>query len=259
MKRFEGQVVLVTGGGKGIGEAAVRLFAEEGARVVIADMDEEAGHLIEKDVPQSLFVKTDVAVEEDVAAVVDATVEEFGTADGMIKNAGFIGATGPIDTLPSEGWRRTIDVLLHGPFYGIRHAARVMGPRGCGRVLCTASTASLASGLGAHAYTTAKHGLVGLVKSAAADLAPMGITVNAVAPGSTVTPLAVQYYGDLQAAIAAVAAESPIGEAILPKDIAEAFAFLASPAAAKVTGQILAVDGGVLAVGNGSARRFYAR
>ena len=257
--QLEGQVAIVTGAAKGIGEAVARLFAREGAHTLITDIDEEAGESLAKELPGSRFFRVDVAVETDVAAAVDYAVATFGRLDIMVNNAGLIGAVGPIETISAEQWRSTIGILLDGPFYGIKHAARVMLPRRSGRILCTASTAALASGLGAHVYTTAKHGLIGLVKSAAVDLAPMGICVNAVAPGSTVTPLAVAYYGDVQKATEAVAAESPVGEAILPEDIAQGFLFLAGETGRKITGHTILIDGGVLATGNGSARRFFAR
>ena len=188
--RLEGKVVVVTGGASGIGEGIVRRFVEEGARCVIADIQEDPAQAVAGELGEATaFVRTDVSDEAQVAAVIGAAVERFGRLDCMVNNAGILGAVGPIADTDTDAWLRSIQVLLNSVFFGTKHAAKVMIPQGSGTIINTTSTAGLRAGLGPHAYTTAKHGVVGLTQSTATELGRHGIRVNAIAPGATISAM----------------------------------------------------------------------
>lgn len=249
--RLNGQVAAITGGASGIGEAATRRFVEEGASVVIGDIQDDLGEALAAELGDAVtFVHCDVTVEADVARLVDTAVERYGQLDVMMNNAGIVGARGPIATTPEGEFRRTIDIHLIGTFLGMKHAARVMQPRESGSIISLASTAGVQGGLGPHAYAAAKHAIVGLTKNAAAELCRSGIRVNAIAPGSTATPMvAMAHLGDHDAVAAVtdrLAQLSPIkdrpGQAL---DVANAALFLASAESGNTNGHILAVDGGL--------------
>jgi NAD(P)-dependent dehydrogenase (short-subunit alcohol dehydrogenase family) len=253
---LSGRIALITGAGRGIGEAVARLFAAEGAHVVLTDIDPRARD-VAASLPSARFIQLDVTQEVEVAGAIDHAVDAFGRLDVMVNNVGLVGVTGSISDLDVDGWNRTMRIVLDGVFHGVKHAARVMKPMRSGRILTTASTAGLEGGIGAHGYTTAKHGVIGLVRSAAAELARCGICVNAVAPGGTVTPMAVEGLGGFDAACAYSAELSPLGRPIMPEDVAGAFLYLASDLATNVTGQTLVVDGGYTGVRSTMAEYTY--
>ena len=244
--RLDGKVAVITGGASGIGEATARIFVGEGARVVIADVQVEAGEALACELGHAVFVHTDVMVEAAVAAAVDLAVERFGRLDCMINNAGFVGAIGSIRDTPLAHWHATLAVLLDGVFFGSKHAARAMAKQGQGgSILTTTSVAGLRGGFGAHAYTTAKHAVIGLTRSVASELAPERIRVNAVAPGNVLSALSLALIGaDAETADRLAAAASPLGIAMYPPNIGQAFAYLASDAALHITGQVITVDAG---------------
>ncbi len=247
--RLQGKVAVITGAASGIGAETARSFVANGARVVVADFQEEAGKKVAAQLGEAArFIRCDVTKEADVQAAVDLAVSAFGQLDVMVNNAGIVGAVGPIATTSAQAWDATIDVLLRGVFLGMKHAARVMAPRKRGVILSIASTAGVVGGLGPHAYTAAKHGVVGLTKSVASELAPLGIRVNAVAPGNTVTAMTSAVItgdpNDTARAEAQIAKGSPLGIAGMPSDIANALLFLASDEARYVTAHTLVVDSG---------------
>jgi len=246
--RLERKVAVITGGASGIGAAAARLFVAEGAAVVIADMQVQAGERLAGDLGRASYIRTDIRSEADVAAAVAHAVETFGRLDCMINNAGVVGAVGSIREISAEGWRNTLAILLDGVFFGVKHAARVLVAQGQGgSILNTASIAGLRGGFGAHPYTTAKHAVVGLTRSAASELASAGVRVNAVAPSGVVTPLTVPLGGgDAEVTRARIVARSPMKLPMYPEDVAEAFAFLASDGARQITGHVLPVDSGAV-------------
>ena len=190
MGRLEGKVAVITGGASGIGEGTVRLFAGEGAKVVIADIQEARGEKLAEELgTNSAFARTDVSQEGDVAAAVDLAVRKWGRLDCMYNNAGFGGVSGPIEDLDMAEYDRTMAVLLRGVFCGVKHAARVMKPQGSGSIISTASVAGVGAIFGPSVYSAAKAAVIHMSKALAVELAPSGIRVNAICPGGIATPI----------------------------------------------------------------------
>jgi len=249
--RLEGQVALITGGASGIGEATVRMFVREGARVVIADIQDERGERIAGELGDAaIFQHTNVAHENDIAAAVDRAVSEFGRLDCMFANAGIVGAVGPIDEIPAEEYDATMGINLRGAFLCMKHAARVMKPQGSGTILSTSSIAALQGGLGPHVYTAAKSALIGLTRNVAAELVGKGIRVNCIVPGNLATEMIAGMVtgdpDDLSGIEEGMANSSPIpGRAGKGKDIAHAAVYLASDDGGFVNGHALVVDAGI--------------
>lgn len=249
--RLDGRVAVVTGGASGIGEATVHRFVEEGARVVVADLQREAGEALVAAIgPSARFARVDVTVEDDVAGAVDLAVSEFGRLDIMFNNAGILGAVGSIARASMDDVDRTVAVIFRGTFAGMKHAARVMIPQGCGVIISTSSPAGVVGGVGAHAYSAAKAAVLGLTRSVAAELRAHGIRVNAIVPGAITTAMTADILTgdptDLEGAEAALAKGSgtSLGRPGHPEDIAAGALYLASDDAAFVTGHTLAVDAG---------------
>ncbi len=264
--RLDGKTAVITGGASGIGAGTAQLFVEHGANVVVADLQEDAGRafvadLVERFGDVARFASCDVTREADVAAAVDLAVSEFGRLDIMFNNAGIVGVVGRIAETDAEAWDHTMAILLRGVFLGTKHAARVMtaGADGTGAddaggvIINTSSVAGVVGGLGPHAYTTAKHAVVGLTRSVANELAPNGIRVNAISPGSTVTAMTAKVTTgdaeDVDGATELIASGSPLGVAGVPGDIAAAALYLASDDARYVSGHNLVVDAGLTTSG----------
>lgn len=246
MSRFEGQCVVVTGGASGIGEATVRGIVTEGGKVVIADLQQECGQALAAELGEAaVFIKTDVTIEADIAAAVALAESQFGPLTGMVNNAGVVGAIGSILEVSAEAYDHTMSILSRAVFLGVKHAARAMKAHGKGAIVSLASTAGVMGGLGPHVYTMAKHGVVGLTKSAASELSGYGIRINAVAPGGTVTPMtAALADGDAGVTTQTIADSSPLGFACMPEDIANAILFALSEEARYMTGHTLVIDAG---------------
>jgi NAD(P)-dependent dehydrogenase (short-subunit alcohol dehydrogenase family) len=250
-RRLEGKVAAITGAASGIGEATARRFIEEGARVVIGDIQQEAGQALADELGDAAtFYTCDVTSEDDIAGLIDHAVDTFGWLDIMMNNAGIVGARGPIAQTDMQHYDATMAVLLRGTFMGMKHAARVMQPRQTGSIISLASTAGVQGGLGPHVYATAKHAVVGLTKNVAAELCRSGIRVNCIAPGSTATPMVAKAHLDDHTAVGDVVGRlteiSPIkGRPALAIDVANVALFLASDEAGNVNGHCLAVDGGL--------------
>jgi NAD(P)-dependent dehydrogenase (short-subunit alcohol dehydrogenase family) len=249
--QLHGKTALVTGAAHGIGKATATLLAQHGARVLVTDINERLGETLAASLPGAKFMRVDVADERDVSNAVDHAVKEFGQLDIMINNAGLVGVVGSISRIDAKEWDSTMRVLLDGVFFGLKHASRVMMPRRSGRILVTSSSAGVVSGVGAHCYTAAKHGVIGLVKSVAAELASFGICVNSVAPSVTVTQMAIDGLGSVEAATKLSADVSPMARAIMPEDVANIFLFLSGDQSRNITGQTLVIDGGWMALGTG--------
>jgi NAD(P)-dependent dehydrogenase (short-subunit alcohol dehydrogenase family) len=239
-----------------MGAATVRRFVEEGARVVIADLQEAPGAALEKELGDAVvFCRTDVGREEDVQVMIDLAIRRFGGLDILFNNAGFGGVAGPIDqTDMGEAYAVTVAGLLTGPILGIKHAVAPMRARGGGSIISTASVAGLRGGMGPHVYSALKAAVLGLTRSVAVELSIDRIRVNAICPGGIVTPI---FLGgrklkpganvSLEDALRpAFAQMQPMPRAGEPRDIANAALFLASDEAGFITGQELVVDGGLI-------------
>jgi NAD(P)-dependent dehydrogenase (short-subunit alcohol dehydrogenase family) len=256
MARLDGKVAVITGGASGIGEGTVRLFVEEGARCVIADIQDDRGRALETEMHgAAIYMRTDVTSEDDVRSAVAEAVKSFGRLDVIFNNAGFLGVTGPIEETPLDEYDLTMNVLLRGPMLGMKHAAPVMKAQGSGSIISTASIAGLLAGESTHIYGTAKAAVVHLTKSVALELAPHNVRVNAICPGAIVTPLVLGGIPNAQAnteaaeeGVKAVFKRfQPLPHTGMPEDIARAALWLASDDSAFVTGQAIAVDGGYTA------------
>ncbi|MFN0094458.1 MAG: glucose 1-dehydrogenase [Dehalococcoidia bacterium] len=263
--RLEGKVAVVTGGASGIGEGTVRLFAAEGAKVVIADIQDARGEKLAEELgTATAYARCDVSQEADVAAAIDQAVRKWGRLDCMYNNAGFGGVGGPIDELDMAAYDQTMAVLLRGVFCGIKHAARVMKAQGSGSIISTASVAGVGAIFGPHTYSAAKAAVIHISKTVAVELAEHNIRVNAICPGGIATPIfgkgmglnAEQADATVEVMKGVLAQGQPIKRSGLPNDIAEAALWLASDASSFVTGQALVVDGGItLAAGGMWANR----
>jgi 3-oxoacyl-[acyl-carrier protein] reductase len=247
MMELNGSVAIITGAGGAIGEATARLFAKEGAAVVLADVrkegiEEVARHVREGGGKASSHT-LDVSDEKGVVALVRSTVEEFGTLDILVNNAA-ISMTTPILDIDVADWDRVLAVNLRGVFLLSREAFRFMKTRGKGKIISMASASAKIGGLvvGAH-YAASKAGVICFTKSLALQAAPFGINVNAVCPGPTKTPMT-DAWGEK--ANEEFAAKIPFKRYAEPGEIAEAILFFASERSRYVTGEILDVNGGLI-------------
>ncbi len=251
MATMDGQVALITGAANGIGRAAALAFGREGANVVLADLDDEAGRAAAVDVADlgvdALFVRTDVAVPADVAALVAQAIERFGRLDAAFNNAGIEGVQAPTAESTLDNWNHVLAVNLTGVFVCMQHEIAEMVARGRGAIVNNSSVAGLVGFAGIPAYTAAKHGVVGLTKTAALDYATQGIRVNAVCPGVIATEMITRFTHGNDAAAAGLLATEPVGRLGRPEEIADAVVWLCSERASFVTGQAIAVDGGFVA------------
>jgi len=252
MKELDGRVAVVTGGASGIGAATTRLFVENGARVVIGDLQPELGEELARELaPSAVFHRADVSREDDVRAMVGRAESQFGRLDCMFNNAGFGGALGGIAETPVEEWDETFAVLVRGVFLGMKHAAPLLRRQGGGSIISTASVAALIGGHSPHAYAAAKAAVIQLTKSVALELAEDRVRVNCICPGFIATPLALNTVGKPQSVLeerkSQMVGAQPIARPGEPRDIAEMALFLASDRSGFVTGQALVVDGGFAA------------
>lgn len=252
--RLDGKVAMITGAASGIGLGTVELFVAEGAQVVAADIQDEKGAMLEKRFPgKVVYVHCDVTSETDIEAAVKKAKTEFGGLDILFNNAGISDRMSSIPEITAEGWSWIFDVLVRGPALGMKHAVPLMLERGGGSIINTASIAGLQAGYGPIAYSTAKAGVIHMSRVAAAQLSPQKIRVNAICPGLIATSIFGASFGlprEVADQMAAQVAENaskaqPVPKAGMPDDIAQAALYLASDAAAFVSGTHLVVDGGI--------------
>ena len=254
MGKLAGKVAVITGGANGIGRDTALRFLSEGARVVIADLNQRNADSVLEQAAQAghaaaiRSIRTDVAQEHDIEAMFQCALDEFGRLDCVFNNAGIGGAFGPITETRVEDWDYTLGVLLRGVFLGMKHGARILESQGQGgAIISTASVAGFAAGGGAHCYSAAKAAIINLTRSVAVELAPHRIRVNAVAPGPLMTELF--HRGNTGAAERMILERQPWPDVAQANDISGVVLFLASADAGFITGETILVDGGLLARG----------
>ncbi|MFF8838249.1 SDR family NAD(P)-dependent oxidoreductase [Streptomyces sp. NPDC015130] len=252
MGKLDGRVVLVTGAARGQGEQEARLFAAEGARVVLADVLDDAGEALAKELAEGLgeeravYVRLDVTKEEDWTAAVAVARERFGKIDGLVNNAGILRFNELLAT-PLEEFQAIVSVNQTGCFLGIRTVAPEIAAAGGGTIVNTASYTGLTGMAGVGAYAASKHAVLGLTKVAALELAARNIRVNAVCPGAIDTPMSNPEGVDPAATAGLYRKLVPLGRIGRPEEVAALALFLTGEDSAYITGQPFVIDGGWLA------------
>ncbi|MRG88105.1 SDR family NAD(P)-dependent oxidoreductase [Salinibacillus xinjiangensis] len=244
MGKLQDQVAIITGGASGIGAATARLFVQEGAKVVLVDLNEEKGKAMEQELKslsaEALFVKADITSEEDVTNIYKQTIDTFGKVDILFNNAG-IGRTLPSHELEYSEWRKTVNVDLDGVFLVARGAIREMLKTGGGTIVNTASMYGWVGAPGNAAYNAAKAGVINLTRSLGLEYADQNIRVNALCPGYIDTPI---IPAEIKQELAQATPMKRLGQA---EEMAKAVLFMASDDSAFMTGNSLIVDGGFTA------------
>ncbi len=254
--KLEGKVAVITGAASGIGAATAKLFVDEGAKVVVGDIQDEVGERFAASLgDNAIYRHCNVAREEQVSALIAAAVDTWGRLDVLYNNAGFVGAQGPFESTSVDDYDLTMDVLLKSVFLGIKHASPIMKAQESGSIISTASICGLVPDVGTHLYNVAKAGVIMMTKSAALELAEQNIRVNAICPGFIATQLAAGR--ELSAIDEAENAErmtkvrermsgsQPLRRMGDPEDIARMALFLASDDSEWITGTAQVVDGGL--------------
>ncbi|WP_030452552.1 SDR family NAD(P)-dependent oxidoreductase [Herbidospora cretacea] len=250
--RFIGKVILITGATSGMGRATAERLAAEGAKVVLAARGKEAGDTLAAKIRatggEATFVPADVTVESETAELVRQAVSRYGRLDGVFNNVGAATATGPVTDLDADAWHAELVLNLSSVFYGLKHQIPALKASGGGAIVNNASVSGVGGQPGMAAYTAAKHGVIGLTRSAALETATAGIRINALVTGGVDTPLLRSGMGPTpDEALRAAGAMHPIGRIGRPEEIAAFTAFLLSDEAPFITGAALAIDGGMTA------------
>ena len=247
--RMQGKRGVVTGAASGLGREVAKLFADEGARVVVADVNGDGAHAVAEEIGgDAVHQACDVTVEEQVIAALDRSVSEWGGLDFVINNAG-VQVEKPLEETSNEDFDWLFDVNVRGVFWGCKHAIARMRDAGGGAIVNTASALSLVSDPFLPVYTASKHATLGLTRSVGVAYAADGIRCNCVCPGDMQTPMIERYWeatGDPEKAKAEMASMYPAGKIGQPGEVARAILFLASDEASYVNGSFMQVDGGLL-------------
>ena len=250
MKRLEGRGALITGAASGIGRASARLFAAEGAKVLVFDRVEtveETQTLIAKAGGTAIAVRGDAGAESEIKAAIERAHGEFGRLDAVFANAGVSGGATPMEDIDEAFFAALLRVNLIGPFLAIKHASKIMRAAGRGSIICTASVAGLRSGAGGIPYSASKAGVISLVQTSANVLYGSGVRVNAICPGLIETGMTAPIYQRAREHGTAdrIGQLNPLTRGGEPSEIAHAALFLASDESSYVNGQAIAVDGGL--------------
>jgi len=245
MKRFDEQVVIVTGGADGIGKAASIRFASEGATVIIWDTNKEKGELLEAaivaDGNKAKFMAVNTSLWAEVEAAAKQVFETYGRIDILINNAG-ITRDSSLKKMAPEQWQQVIDVNLSGVFYCTKAVSEYMLSRQFGRIINTSSVVALYGNFGQANYVATKAGVIGMTKTLSRELGRKGITVNAVAPGFIATEMVAKMPESI---LQGMKDKTPVGRLGTPEEIAATYAFLASGEAGFINGAVISVDGGI--------------
>jgi NAD(P)-dependent dehydrogenase (short-subunit alcohol dehydrogenase family) len=244
-------VALVTGASSGIGRAIALAFGAKGAKVMVADLNEEGGHetvmMIKDAGGEAAFVKADVSKEDDVKEMVNETVKTLGGLDYAANNAGIEGAPTKMHETSVDDWHMTIGVNLTGVFLCLKYEIGYTLEHGGGAIVNTSSIAGLRGMADLSPYIASKHGVTGLTRAAALEYATQGIRVNSVHPGAINTPMIARLEDEMPEMFAGISAMHPIGRVGEPKEIGDAVVWLCSDEASFVTGHQMAIDGGFMA------------
>jgi NAD(P)-dependent dehydrogenase (short-subunit alcohol dehydrogenase family) len=250
---LEGRVAIVTGGNSGIGRATALALAQVGARVVVAARREPEGVAVVAEIEAAgggaVFVRTDVTKEADVERLIETALRAYGRLDVAFNNAGTdttdgVSTSTAVTELEEADWDRIIDVDLKGVWLSMKHELRPMLGAGAGSIVNTSSIAGLVGIRNSAAYTASKHGVIGLTKAAALEVAGSGVRVNAICPGTVQTPMLERVFDAQPERRAAYAAAEPMGRIAASREVADVVVFLCSDAASYVTGAAVPVDGG---------------
>lgn len=248
MKTIDQKVAIVTGGGSGIGKAISLLYASEGAKIVISDIDENGSQETIAEIKakggEAIFVKADTSKSEDHKNVVEQALEKFGQLDIAVNNAGIGGPLAPTGEYPIDGWDKTIAINLSGVFYGMRYQIPAMLKSGGGSIVNVASILGKVGTPNSSAYVASKHGVIGLTEAAALEYAQQNIRINSIGPGYIMTPLLKSLDDDTLKALVGL---HPMGRLGASNEVAELALWLNSDKASFVTGAYYNVDGGYLA------------
>ena len=249
---LKGKVAIITGAGSGIGKGIAKKFSENGAYVVIADLNEEAGKKAQEEIKNSYFIKTDVSDEESVKNLINKTIEKFGKLEILVNNAG-LQYIAKVEDFPLEKWNLLIGVMVTGTFLCTKYAVPYMKKNNWGRIINISSAHGKVASPWKSAYVTAKHGIIGFTKVIAKELAEFNITANSICPGYVLTPLVEKQIDDLakqynisseEVPEKVLLKDQPIKTLVTVEEVAELALYLASEKAKHITSQALSIDGG---------------